>query len=408
MNDVTFYFLLTVFSLVVQGFFSMLEMALMSFNRVNLQYYLSQGFKRAKWITTLLDHPSTFFGTTLIGVNTALQFGSEASRRLYISLGINPDFAPITQIIFVLIFAELAPMFAARKHAEQVSMLGVPLLIFFSSLLKPFLFLLDLFCRQLNKILKIKSASGLCLSRDDLQKTLEIRGDDTKDRLNPVFVNIFTLSKKKAIDVMVPLGDFMVFKSDINISEFHAQLKHRPIPFVPIYSTFRNNIIGILFSRDLIRFSGKTSIQSLIKKPWFISETSKLMDILKQFKVNNQSVAIVLNKSGKSVGILTLDKLIDEIFGQRDDWISINNLQDHRRKVFVDRSFPGSTSLNQINSWFSIKIPGKESLTLNELMEEVLGHPPTTGDVARIDGFELSIEDTSLLSGKTILVRSIN
>ena len=89
---------LTISCLIIQGFFAMLEMACVSFNKVRLQYYVSKGQKRAIWLSYLLNHPALLFGTTLIMVNAALLIGSECSRKFYDSLGLSPDWAPLTQV----------------------------------------------------------------------------------------------------------------------------------------------------------------------------------------------------------------------------------------------------------------------------------------------------------------------
>jgi len=110
----------------------MVEMACVSFNKVRLHYYVNQGNRRAIWLNYLLQHPFRLFGTTLIGVNVAMVVGSECSREFHSALGLSPDLAPLSQVIIVVIFAELAPMFAARHYAEHVAMLGAPPIVRFS------------------------------------------------------------------------------------------------------------------------------------------------------------------------------------------------------------------------------------------------------------------------------------
>ena len=129
--------LLTLFCIMTEGFYSSLEMALVSFNKVRLQYYIGKGNQRAKWINWLLHHPSRLFGTTLLGVNIAMQLGSECSRRLYTAMDLQADLAPLTQVFLVLIFAELAPIFAARRYSEHMSLLGVPLIYISARVMAP-------------------------------------------------------------------------------------------------------------------------------------------------------------------------------------------------------------------------------------------------------------------------------
>ena len=131
------FLLIALVCVVVEGFFSMFEMACVSLNKVKLQYAVSKKAKKAIWINALLNKPAHLFGTTLIVVNTVIQIGSEAARRFYESIGISPDFAPVTQIIIVLIFGELVPLFAARRYPEHVAKLGVPVAYFVSKILTP-------------------------------------------------------------------------------------------------------------------------------------------------------------------------------------------------------------------------------------------------------------------------------
>ncbi|NGX30627.1 MAG: hypothetical protein K940chlam4_01478, partial [Candidatus Anoxychlamydiales bacterium] len=114
MNKTLFFLFLALFCVLVESFFSMFEMAAVSLNKVKLHYRASKNRKKAKWLEFLLNNPSYLFGTTLIMVNTVMQIGSEAARRFYESLSISPDYAPFTQTLIVLIFGELAPLFAAR------------------------------------------------------------------------------------------------------------------------------------------------------------------------------------------------------------------------------------------------------------------------------------------------------
>ncbi|MBI3211953.1 MAG: DUF21 domain-containing protein, partial [Simkania negevensis] len=107
MKSSLFFFLLILSSLAVQSFFAMLEMASVSFNRIRLNYFIYKKNRRAIWLSHLLKNPLLLFGTTLIGVNGAMQFGSECARRFYISIGLSPDFAPLSQVFLVLMFSEL-------------------------------------------------------------------------------------------------------------------------------------------------------------------------------------------------------------------------------------------------------------------------------------------------------------
>lgn len=407
MAEWTFFLLLAIVSVIIQGFFSMIEMASVSFNRVRLQFYVSQGNKRALWLSKLLKSPTHLFGATLIGVNTALQFGSECARRFYTSLELSPDWAPITQIFVVLIFAELSPMFAARRYAENVIMLGMPILYLTSLILRPIVFILDILCRVLNKLFGASSSSGLYLTREELQKAIEERDDAPKEKLDPILVNIFSLKKKTAKDLMQPLDQMKSIHSEETIGALKALIGLEPFPFIPVYHKKPTNIVAVAYPRDLLRHSPETPLRPYCRSPWFITAKNSVLEILKEFRRNNQSLAIVLSDQGQAIGTLTLDAVVDEVFGRRDDWISFGEYAHDKHRILVDRSFPGDTRAVDINKWLSLDLPIEDPEdTLEDLMERALGHRPDRGDSVHIGTLELTVEETSLIAGRTILLHS--
>jgi len=169
----TIYFLfLALLCVFIESFFSMFEMASVSLNKVKLHYRASKKNRKATWLEFLLNKPSYLFGTTLISVNTVMQIGSEAARRFYESINISPDFAPVTQILIVLIFGELAPLFAARKHSEHVAYICIPIVYVIARILTPFILIIDKISKASNLIFG-KSKREFFLSKEELQKAIE-------------------------------------------------------------------------------------------------------------------------------------------------------------------------------------------------------------------------------------------
>lgn len=388
------YLLLTLMFLVIQSFFSMLEMACVSFNRVRLQYFVSLGKKRAIWLSKLLNRPTFLFGTTLIGVNASMQFGSECARRFYLDLGISPDWAAISQIFLVLIFAELSPMFAARHHPEHTVMLGIPLIYLSSKILSPIIYLLDLICRGAGRIFGIPKSTRMALSRDEIQKAVE--GELEEDA---VLTSLFTLKMHTAGELMTPLAECFTLSSNTRISEMREQCVECYQSEIPIYHGESKNIIGIVYPRDLLRYSSHTVIGPYARSPWFITEKSSILQILKEFRRNNENVAVVLNKVGISVGILTLDDIISEVFGKK------GNQRMGIHDVLLERTFSGDTLVSEINKTYHIALPGTG--TLLETVEEKLERHAEAGDTVRVDCFELHVDEITLLKDAIISLKTI-
>jgi putative hemolysin len=411
-NSWKFFLFMILICLAVQGFFAMVEMACVSFNKVRLQYYVSRQNKRALWLSYLLHHPALLFGTTLIGVNTALVIGSECARRFYVALGLSPDWAPLTQIIIVLIFAELAPMFAGRRYAEHVAMLGIPILFFFSVILRPVIWLLDVICRAVNRLIGKPVAAGIYLSREELQNVIEereetISTEPTRQEFNTVVANIFALKNKTAKDLMQPITLVPLVPSFCTVGEMREIVRNKHVSFLPIFHRTPQNIVAIAYPRDLLRLSSNKRIKDSSRPPWFITETSSILHILKQFRRNNQSLAIVLNDKGLAIGVLTLDEIVDEIFGLTDKWMSYEEIIPRAYHIIVDRTFPSDMRLDEFNKQFNVYLSYQEAETLKELMALALGHPPAKGESVRIDQFELTVEEATLLGPTSILVRTV-
>lgn len=409
MSDWKLYLILIVVFLITQGLFSMLEMACVSFNKVRLEYWVAQKQRRAIWLSRLLSTPTYLFGATLVGVNASMLIGSECARRFYDTLGLNPDWAAVSQIIIVILFAELAPLSAGRRYAEHVAMAGVPLLYGVSLLLRPMIWLVDLLCRGVNWLIGSPKLDSQYLSRDELLLFFEQREEEHRPQkeMNTIAKNILSLKEKIARELMAPLEEIQMVPAFCTVGEMRALLNYRYSPYVPIYERDPSHIIGIIYPRDLLRVEELEKVKGYARAPWFITENSSILQILKQFRSNNQSLAIVLNEGGLAIGILTLDQIVDAIFGRSDRWESLEGILPRTHHVIVDRTFSGDMKIEEFNRKFQVHLVAQEAETIEELVEQELGHPPERGESVHIDQFELTIEETPLIGPKKIAIRTV-
>ena len=382
----------------------MFEMAAVSFNKVRLHYYVSQNKRLGIWLNSLLGKPSRLFGTTLIAINTFLQFGSEFSRKFYESIDLNPDFAPFTQIIIVLIFGELAPMFAARKYSEHVAFLYIPVVYVTSKLLYPLIWVIDGLNHLLQRILGRKYDVPLFLSREEIQKAFE-EEEEKVDSLNRVVSNFFTLKNKRAKEVMLPIGSCQAIASPSKLSEMKQILSLNYSAFIPIYHNHIQNIVAIAYPRDVLRLNETRKVLDFAKPPWFITEEQEVTDILMQFRRNNQSVAVVVDRTGGAVGILTLDQLIDQLFGEErgEHW----TFDEEGSGAHFEKTVLGEMLLSEFNAKFKTKLQLKGVETLSEYITKILEHHPAKGDWIKEEGLQITVIEPSLFGAKTLSVKSI-
>jgi putative hemolysin len=395
-----FWFAVTLLCVAVQAIYSMLELAAVSFNRVRLEYYVSKQMKRAFWLRYLLEKPSRLFGTVMLGVNVALQVGSQTSREFYSSIGLDPDWAPLTQVFIVVILAELAPLFAARRFPEHVVMLGIPIVYATSRIFAPIVWCISQLMNITFKIFGKKGESfEVLISREELQKVLESHEEESE--FNIVIEGIFDLKSLSADHVMTPLDKIDMIQASSTVGMLRGKIAHSEQSFVPLFHKNPSNIVAIANVRDLVRLPDHRKLRDYARPPWFITSQTKLMPILAQFRKNQQSVAIVLDVNGAAIGLITLDAIFEEIFGEYP-------LEEKVKKAaglpVIHRTFSGNTKIEDFNREYKTHLNAHGVETFAQLMVTLLDHPPSPGDTIVVDRFELIVEEATLLGIKSVTI----
>ncbi len=409
MNGSWQYFLmLIILSLLFQGYFTMMEMAFVSFNKVRLEYYVNKKNKKALWLAKLLHNPTYLFGTTLIGANFFMQFGSECARMFYYKLGLNPSIAPATQIFLVVILAELSPMFAARLHAEQTAIFGITPIYFLSKILTPIVWVLNCICRFIDFLIGVKSTNSNYLTREELQNVIEAKDEKhhnlEEDELNTLVKNIFDIKTKSSKELMYPINTIQMVAYDTIAVEVKNLLSKKFTTFIPLFYEKKENIFGIIYSRDLLRLDDNAPVRVAARTPWFITENNLILQVIKQFRINNSQLAVVLNDDGEATGILTLEMVVDEIF---NNTTHIDIEQMIKPQIIIDRSFLANKKIKEINKLFGINLPDDGEETLEGLMCKLLNRSVQKSEIVRIGRFELTLEDVPFLANRRVRIVSI-
>ncbi len=395
------YLFFSLFAIAIQGLFAFFEMASVSFNKVRLQYYVSKGTKRAIWLNYLLQRPSRLFGTTLIGITTALVIGSECARRFYESIHLDPDWAPLTQVLLVVIFGELAPMFAARRHPEQSAMFCVPLMIILAKILSPFTWTFDLISHAIHRMMGKKVEASFFLSREEVRLAFEEK-ERKGDEFQAAVGQIFQLKSLNAGQLMIPLSKVQMVSSHASLTEVRHLLSVHYTPILPIYHKYPHNIVAVALLRDLLVLSENKRVIDAAHAPWFVTRDTSVLSLLQQFRHNNQSTAVILEASGQAAGILALDQILSTIFGEESE-VKLLEEASH----YIERTLSAEMSIAQFNQQFETNLPDHHGDTLNEIILSTLDHFPVKGESFFLGEFEFTIEDMSLRGIKTVSVRSI-
>lgn len=398
------FLIFTLICLIFQAFFAMMEMAIVSFNRVRLQYFLVRGGKKAKWISKMLLDPTRLFATTLVGVNTALQIGSECSRRAYAFYGLDPDYAPMTQIILVLIFAELAPLFAARRHPESVAMLGIGPLYFLSTMMRPFTWGLSQILSMIDRIFKKEKGHAPFISKEELQKAIESLDEkhavSEREEFNHLVSAIFSLKSRTPRDFMTPIDQVSMLSTGTKIKDIKRLIRDKNIEHLPVYYHQRHTIVGIISTRNLLKANDEARCDLYMQDAWFVPEVESVFKVIEQFRKNGQPLAVVVDSTGLSIGVVHLDEILQAMFLSEKELGALGH-------VMVDRSFDPFSEVSKVNQQFDLDLPTEYGDTLIEMMEEVLKKRPISNDSIRIKNLEIVFKEGDFMGDSRVHIRTI-
>jgi CBS domain containing-hemolysin-like protein len=303
-------------------------------------------------------------------------------------------------------------MFAARHHAEHVAMLGVPLVYLSAKLMTPLLWGVSLISKLCNLIVGGReSENDIYLTQEELQKILEERSEEhaaegDSEEFSEIAANIFSLRNTYVGQIMDPLNAQTALPANMTIGQLESSLKKMHTDYIPIYHRNISNIVGIIHPRDLLRAQDNRRIRDYARSPWFVMETTNIMQILKQFRTNNESLAVIVDMHGKAIGTVNLDDVLEEIFGKILYSENSKMSPKQSKLMLIEKTFPGNMSIGEFANLYGIMLDPDPSLTLADLIASHLEHRPEKGDAVYIAPFELTVKEVSVLDIKSISISS--
>jgi len=386
---------LTFFFILFQAFFSSSEMACVSYSKLRLHYEVHLGKHKAKWLMSLLTHPFRLFGTTLICVNIATVMGSECSRQFHETLGLNPSLSPLSQVLLVLIFGELVPMFAARRYPEKLANATIPGLWLFSKLMAPLLWIIRYMMKAIDWMAGAKrSNTKNFLSRKELQRLLQLQFETkpTSDTVEDYVEALFLLKEKTVRQLAIPIQDLVKLPAYTTVSKARRVLGKEDVCL--IYHKTPKQIIGIATTKMLLDLEDHALVKQKLVSPWFVTEKTKVLSLLEQFSEYEREFAIALDKRGRATGLISFNVILNEILGQP--------FVAEPKKLFLSKTLPGDLTVAEFNARYPIPISCKNELTLSKLIKDTLGHAPEIGESISIGPYVCTIKECFFLEIKSV------
>lgn len=396
--------------IILSGFFSSAETALMALNRYRLRHLVEKGHHGAILADRLLDQPDRLIGLILLFNNvvnlSAAPLATFIGYRLYDQTG--AFLATPILIVIILIFAEVAPKTVAALHPERVafpaSYILTPLLKVFSS----FIHLINLISNGLLRIFGVSSGKlqDISLSQDELRTVVREAGSMVPDAHKSMLLSILDLEKATVEDIMIPRNEISGIDLDDDWEDIIEQLISSQHTRLPVFRGSLDNIIGFIHLRKLMKSIEegsltKKSLQENVREPYFVPENTPLNKQLLNFQKEKHRVAFTIDEYGDIQGLVTLEDILEEIVGEfTTDPSSIH--QDIFPQEDGSYLINASITTRELRRALNWDIPTDGPKTLNGLILEHLETIPQSGTSLMLAGHPVEILQTLQNSVKTV------
>ncbi len=381
------------------AFFSSAETSLTTVNRIRLQALAEEGNKRAQIVLKTIDNPSKMLSAILIGNNLVNNFSSALATALAIRLIGSGAVGLVTGVmtVLILVFGEITPKTLAANNAEKLALAYGSVIYALMKLLTPVIIVINAICRGLLTLLHVNVDNTNTMTEMELRTVVDVSHKDgviEKEERQMIY-NVVDFGDSQAKDVMVPRADMVVISENASYEEVLELFRAEKYTRLPVYQDDRANITGILNIKDFF-FSSNTGnfrVTDLMYKPHFTYEYKKTSELLLEMQKNSVSISIVLDEYGASVGMVSLEDLLEEIVGEiRDEYDEdekdlIQKLSD--REYMIE----GSVKLDDINDALGLTLFSEEYDSIGGLIIEKLDHLPSEMEsVVTDDGIRITVE----------------
>ncbi len=391
----------------MSGFFAAAEVGFLAVGKLRLRALAEGGSRSARVAARMLETPGVVLSTVLLTI-TGLNYTAEAlmAEWAHPRGGVVVAVAGVIVFLTVLLFAELAPVTYAVANSERVALLAARPAVIASSVLWLPVWLLSRAAQGVLWLMGVRQVDTLhAVTEDEILALLTLETDTggLPDRERRIIHSIFDFGDTVVREVMVPRGDLVAVPAETPLSEALAVARSSGVTRVPVYRENIDHIIGLFFMRDamphLLDGALGTPVEHLVHRPYFVPESKRVSELLRDFRARRQTVAIVLDEYGGTGGLVTLHDLLEEIVGEIGQEFGrvqppISAVDDRHWQV------QGSVSVDQLSQAIHWPLPEGEYDTVAGLVTHHLGRFPTVGESVQIDGVTVRVQQ---MKGRRIL-----
>ncbi len=401
---------------ICSAFFSGAETAIFTSNFYRLHHLERKGNKKASLILKMRKSPDKVIGTILIGNNFVNIAASSLATLFFIHFFGNARgtlLATLVMTLVILLFGEIAPKTYAANYPETAALRVVGIIGWLERILSPVTFLISKAGKGILWFFGVSpNLPTKMITHDEIEGIISIGKQDgvllpEEERM---LLNIFKIGKIDLEQVMIPRTETVFLPVDASEEEILATVEKTRLSRIPVYEERKDNVVGILYVKDLIHALLKKrpiDLRRMIRRPFYIPTFAKVDQALHLFLSKGIQMAIVIDEFGGTEGIVTLKDLLEEIVGEIRD-------EDERmtREIIPlsDGSYlaRGNADLEEVNEVTGLRLPEEEG-NLAAYILKLTGRIPKPGErISLADGWEAVIYTANRKRILSVLIRPTN
>lgn len=396
-------FIIIIILVALSAFFSSAETALSTVNKVRLKGLAEEGNTTAARVLKILDNYSKMLSTILIGNNivnlTASSLTTILVTKTFGSYAVGIATGVLT--LTVLLFGEIIPKNTAMLYSEKISFVYSGIILALMKLFTPVVFIVDKMSVGISLLLHIDTnKKGTLMTENELKTYVDVSHEDgvIESEEREIIYNVFDFSDAVAKDIMIPRIDMISVDQDMSYDEVLAVFKEYMYTRLPVYEDDKDNVIGLINIKDFILLTEKENFQikNIMREAYFTYEYKKTADLMMEMRETTANVAFVLNEYGATVGMITLEDLLEEIVGEiRDEYDEDEEdlIQQIEENIYL---VEGSMKLDDVNDALDISLHSEDFDSIGGLIIEYLDRLPEDEEtIVTAEGITLQVKGIS-------------
>ncbi|NQT61408.1 MAG: HlyC/CorC family transporter [Candidatus Marinimicrobia bacterium] len=393
--------ILAVIGLILSFIFAGAEIALLSSNRLQLEVWERREVRGAKSAMKASRNPEQFLTATLVGNNIANILTTSFSTVMLIQVIPNEWIILLIISVSVLIFGEIIPKTLFREFPNASMLFFGRFVKIFEVILYPLTILLRLYRKVILRSDDVESQTNLDSEELHLlfNDPREESGVDVHER--QTIARIFTFKNTSISEVMTPRPDMTSVSIDSSMEEVESAFMESGYSKLPVYEETADDIKGIVFLHDIFR--GATELREVMREVYFVPETKAADELLGEMQTKSLSIAIVIDEYGGTAGLVTMEDLSEELFGEFTD--AFDEEDSAVQQLDKGLLIKGNTEIDLLNEQHDFAIPPGEYETLAGFLIESLGHIPQKNEQFLTETHRYVISSSTATRIETIFVQ---